>query len=346
MMGESLRAVVTGGGGFLGSRIVAMLLDEGHEVRSFSRRHYPNLAARGVDCHVGDLRDVAAVRAAVADADVVFHVAATVGLWGDWADYHSTNVVGTQNVIDACRRNGVRRLVYTSTPSVVADGRPIRNVREDTDRARKHLTHYSRTKAEAEQLVLEANGPQLATVALRPHAIWGPGDKHIFVRLIERHRSHRLRLVGRGDNLVDTTFVDNAARAHLDAAKRLAPGSAIAGRAYFISQGDPSPIRVLLNDVFRATGLPPVEKSIPFPVAYAAAWLMEKVYAVLRVREEPPLTRYSVIQFGRDHYFDISAARRDLGYIPTVGIEEGIERLRAGLSQRPTAPNGASTSEA
>jgi nucleoside-diphosphate-sugar epimerase len=336
-MGQPVRAVVTGGGGFLGSRIVAMLLDEGCVVGSFSRRAHASLAARGVVCHAGDLADAAAVRAALSDCDVVFHVAAKVGTWGDRKEYYSANVAGTRNVIDACRRNGVRKLVYTSTPSVVLDGRPVRNEREDARRPAKHLTPYSSTKAEAEGLVLEANGPELATVALRPHVIWGPGDNQVFPRLIARHRARRLRLVGRGDNLVDTTFVDNAARAHLNAARRLAPGSAIAGRAYFISQGDPRSVRSLLNEVFRAAGLPPVDKSIPFPVAYGAAWLLETAYRVLGVRDEPPLTRFSVVHMGRDHYFDISAARRDLDYAPTIGIEEGIEKLRAALSPVPAA---------
>jgi nucleoside-diphosphate-sugar epimerase len=328
-MSQPLRALVTGGGGFLGSRIASMLLEAGYSVSSFSRRSYPALAARNITCHVGNIADAGSVRTALADTDIVFHAAAKVGMWGDRHEYYVANVVGTRNVIDACRQNGVRKLVYTSTPSVIFDGRHIRNAGEGAVSSIKHLTHYGSTKAEAERLVLGANGPDLSTVALRPHAIWGPGDNQIFPRLVEQHRAKRLRLVGRGENLVDTTFVDNAARAHLNAAERLEPNGPAAGKAYFISQGDPRPVRSILNDLLRAAGLPPVEKSIPFHVAYAGAWLFEKSYRLLGVAAEPPITRFSVLHMGKDHYFDISAARRDLGYNPAIGIEEGMERLRA-----------------
>ena len=325
-MSRPLRAVVTGGGGFLGSKIASMLVSEGYSVKSFSRREYLSLAEKGIGCIIGDVADARVTLAALADADIVFHVAAKVGVWGDRREYYAANVVGTRNVIEACRRNGVRKLVYTSTPSVVFDGRSARKAREDSANCRKHFTHYSSTKAEAERLVLDANGPGLATVALRPHAIWGPGDNQLFPRLMAMHRARRLRLVGGGNNLIDTTFVDNAAQAHLDAAKRLEPGGAPAGRAYFISQGDPRPVRTILNDFLRAAGLPPVEKSIPFPVAYGAAWLVETFYGLAGIATEPPATRYSVLQLARDHYFDISAARRDLGYNPAISIEEGLKR--------------------
>ena len=335
-MSPIYRAVVTGGGGFLGSRIVSMLLDEGCAVTSFSRHHYPKLSARGVTCHVGDLADASAVSEALRKADVVFHVAANVGTWGDYAQYYATNVVGTQNVIEACKQNGVKKLVHTSTPSVIFSGRDIRNANENVPFARKHLTHYASTKAKAERIVIAANGPDLATVVLRPHVIWGPGDNLIFPRLVERHLANRLMLFGRGDNLVDTTYVDNAARAHLDASSRLAPGRPPAGCTYFISQGDPRPLRDILNELMRAAELPPVKKSIPFSVAYVAACLIETSYRMLRVTAEPPLTRYLVLKMARDHYFDITAARRDLGYNPAISIEEGMQRLRQVLSAEAT----------
>jgi 2-alkyl-3-oxoalkanoate reductase len=328
----AMRAVVTGGGGFLGSRIVSMLLDEGFSVSSFSRNEYPQLMARGVKCYAGDLADARAVRAAIADTDVVFHVAAKTGIWGSYAEYYATNVVGTHNVIEACRRHGVKKLVYTSTPSVVFSGFDMRNTSEDVPFPTKYLNHYACTKAEAERLVIAANGPALATVALRPHIIWGPGDTQLLPRLLKLHRARRLVLVGRGDNLVDTTFVDNAARAHVEAAKRLCPGGAVAGKAYFISQGDPRPMRSMLNGLLAAVGLPPVHKSIPVSAAYGAAWLLEKVYGVCGIASEPPMTLYLIHQLARDHYFDISAARRDLGYYPAVSIEEGMRRMQAAMA--------------
>ncbi len=333
-MSQTLRAMVTGGGGFLGSKIVSMLLAEGCSVRSFSRKEYPQLKAQGVVCHRGDLADLQAVSGALQDTDVVFHVAAKAGIWGDYSEYYAANVTGTRNVIEACLRNGVAKLVYTSTPSVAFDGRNVRNANEQEPLPKKYLAPYLTTKAAAERLVIQANSSTLATVSLRPHLIWGPGDTQLFPRIAERRIANRLMLVGSGDNLVDSTFIDNAARAHLDAAKRLTPGSPVVGRAYFISQGDPRPVRDLINAILETAGLPPVKRSIPLPVAYVAAWFLEAGYRMFHVANEPPVTRLSVLEMGRDHYFDISAARRDLGYHPAISIEEGLERTRSAFAGR------------
>jgi nucleoside-diphosphate-sugar epimerase len=332
-MNQTFRAVVTGGGGFLGSKIVSMLLEEGCSVGNFSRNEHPELEARGVVCHRGDLGDRRAVFDALQDADVVFHVAAKAGIWGDYSEFHAANVTGTRNVIEACQRNRVARLVYTSTPSIAFGGHDVRNANEEEPLPRKQLAPYTATKAAAERLVIEANSGALATVALRPHLIWGPGDTQLFPRIAARRRANRLMLVGSGDNLIDCTFVDNAARAHLDAAKRLKPGSPVAGRAYFISQGDPRPVRYLINALLDTASLPPVKRSIPLPVAYAAASLLEIGYKMFHVAGEPPVTRFSVLELGRDHYFDISAARRELGYHPAVSIEEGLGRMRSAFAE-------------
>ncbi len=331
-MGQTLRAVVTGGGGFLGSKIVSILLAEGHSVRSFSRNEYPELKAQAVVCHKGDLADRQAVIDAFQDTDVVFHVAAKAGIWGDYSEYYAANVTGTRNVIEACRRNGVSRLVFTSTPSVAFAGRNVRNANEDEPLPTKHLAPYIATKAAAERLVFQANSATLATVTLRPHLIWGPGDTQLFPRIAQRRLANRLMLVGSGDNLIDSTYIDNAARAHLDAAKRLGPGSPLAGRAYFISQGDPRPVRYLINALLDTAGLPPVKKSIALPVAYVSAWLLETGYKLFHVANEPAVTRLSVLEMGRHHYFDISAARRDFGYHPAITIEEGLELMRSAFA--------------
>lgn len=305
-----------------------MLLEEGWSVGSFSRSEYPQLKSKGVVCHRGDLADLQSVCDAFQDTDVVFHVAAKAGIWGKYSEYYAANVVGTRNVIEACKRKRISKLVYTSTPSVAFGRKSIRNANEEEPLPKKYLAPYLVTKAAAERLVLQVNSDALATVALRPHLIWGPGDTQLFPRIAARRAANRLMLIGSGDNLVDSTFVDNAARAHLDAAKRLKAGSPVAGRAYFISQGDPRPVRYLINALLETAGLDPVERSIPLPIAYAAAWLLEAGYKMFQVAEEPPVTRLAVLEMGRDHYFDISAARRDLGYHPVVSIEEGLERMR------------------
>jgi len=328
-----MKALVTGGGGFLGQAIVRALRKRGDAVRSFSRNSYENLKAPGVEQRNGDLADPSSVAAAVEGCDVVFHVAARPGIWGDYEEYHQTNVVGTQNVIAACRRHGVHRLVYTSSPSVVFDGRDMEGVDESVPYPADFGAHYPRTKAMAEQLVRAANDARLATVSLRPHLIWGPGDNHLLPRLVARARAGQLARIGSRANLIDTVYVDNAADAHLLAAQRLAPGSPVAGKVYFISQGEPVPLWEMVNRLLDAAGAPRVTRAMPVPLALLLAWGFETAHRLTRNPREPRLTRFVVHELSAAHWFDISAARRDLGYAPVISIAEGLERLRNHLAK-------------
>ena len=327
----AVNALVTGGSGFIGSAVVQQLRDSGAAVRSLSRRPAPELATLGVDVVRGDLADPAAVDAAVAGCDVVFHVAAKAGVAGRCADYVHSNVDGTRNVLAACRRHGVRRLVYTSTPSVVHTGAPIRGGDERLPYARRYDSPYPRTKAVAERMVLGANDAALATVALRPRLVWGPGDTQLVPRIVARARSGRLRLVGDGGALIDTTYIDDAARAHLLAADRLAPGAACAGRPYFVTSGAPLPVRDVVNRILAAAGLPPVTATVPFPVAYAAGAVVEAGFRLLRRTDDPPMTRFLARQLATTVWFNISAARHDLGYTPQVTLDEGLAALANSL---------------
>ena len=264
-----MRALVTGGGGFLGGAIVRQLLARGDTVLSFSRQSYPELNTLGVEQRLGDLADAASVADAVGGCDVVFHVAAKAGIWGPAEQFFHANVLGTRNVLAACRQHGVRRLVFTSSPSVIGSRRDIKGDNESLPYPRDYTAHYPRTKALAEAEVLAANRADLATVALRPHLIWGPGDPHLLPRLIVRAKAGRLRQVGDGTNTVDVTYIDNAAAAHLLAADRLAPGSPIAGRAYFISQGEPVPLWPFINQVLELAGVPAILRPVGEDVQHA-----------------------------------------------------------------------------
>ena len=326
-----MKALVTGGGGFLGLAIVRRLRQRGAEVRSFSRHGHGALDALSVEQRAGDLADAAAVASAMEGCDTVFHVAAKPGIWGDYEEYHRPNVVGTQNVIAACRAHGVRRLVYTSSPSVVFDGRDMEGVDESVPYPAEFEAHYPKTKAMAERLVREANDAQLATVSLRPHLIWGPGDNHLLPRLVARARAGQLARIGSRPNLIDTVHVDNAADAHLLAADRLAPASPVAGKVYFISQGEPVPMWDMVNRLLLAAGAPPVTRTVPVWLALALAWVFEAKHKVTGNPGEPRLTRFVVHELSTAHWFDISAARRDLGYSPGVSIAEGLDRLRTAL---------------
>jgi 2-alkyl-3-oxoalkanoate reductase len=326
-----MNALVTGGGGFLGGAIVRMLVARGDRVRSLSRQRYPALDALGVEQVQGDLGDAASVEAACRGCEVVFHVAAKAGIAGRYADYHRANVVGTENVLAACRQHGVVRLVFTSSPSVVFDGRDMEGVDESVPYPAHYHAAYPKTKAHAERLVLSANGPDLTTVALRPHLIWGPGDNHLVPRILARGRAGKLRKIGRRETTIDSVFIDNAAAAHLLACDRLTPGAPPAGRAYFISNGEPMPTWELVDRILAAGGLPPVTRGVPLWVAVAAGWVLERWYTMFRPDEEPPMTPFLARELATSHWFDPSAARRDLGYVPQVSIAEGLERLRASL---------------
>ena len=215
-------SIVTGGGGFLGSSLVKLLRDRGDDVIALGRNPYPQIEALGARSVVADVRNPNALDELFSDVDEVYHAAAIANIWGRWQDFYSINYEGTVNVINACRQARVPKLIYTSSPSVIFDGQSQRNVNEDAPYPKEFLADYPKTKAMAERAVLAANGVDgLHTVALRPHLIWGPGDRHLIPRLIARAKAGRLMRVGDGTNLVDTIHVDNAASAHLQAAAEL-----------------------------------------------------------------------------------------------------------------------------
>ena len=332
-----MKILVTGGGGFLGQALCRGLVERGHEVVSFNRGHYPALDTLGVRQVRGDLADRAAVLEAARGAEAIFHNAAKAGAWGGYDGYHAANVTGTDNVLAACRAHGIARLVYTSTPSVTHRAtHPVEGgTADEVPYGEGFKAPYAETKKRAEQAVLAANGADLATVALRPRLIWGPGDQQILPRLVERARQGRLRIVGGGDNLVDTTYIDNAAQAHFDAFGHLAAGAPCAGRAYFISNGEPMPMRDLLNRLLRAAGAPGVRKSLPFGAAYAIGAACEALWPLLRLEGEPPMTRFLAEQLSTAHWYDMAPATRDFGYRPRVTMDEGFRRLEAALAERP-----------
>ncbi|OJW25722.1 MAG: 3-beta hydroxysteroid dehydrogenase [Planctomycetales bacterium 71-10] len=323
--------LVTGGGGFLGSAVVAMLRDRGQPVRSLTRRRYGRLDEIGAEQIQGDVADPAVVDRAVAGCDAVFHVAAKAGLWGSREEYYRANVEGTQNVLDACRRHGVRKLVHTSSPSVVFHGTDLEGADESAPYPDHYEAAYPETKAIAEKLVLKANDASLATVVLRPHLIWGPGDNNILPRIYARARANRLFRIGRRNPLIDLTYIDNAAAAHLLAADRLDVGSPIAGKVYFIAQGEPVPLWDMVDRFLAVAGLPPVRRTVPKGLAVALGRALEAAYRTFRLPGEPRMTRFLAHELSTAHWYNLDAARRDLGYAPHIGIEEGLRRLAASL---------------
>lgn len=348
-----MHALVTGGGGFLGRYIVEALLARGDHVRSFGRRAYPELATAGVEVVRGDMRDSEALAAACVGMECVFHAAALPGIALNRDAYESVNRTGTELLVSAAWQAGVRRFVYTSSPSVVFAGADQCGVDEsapyDFGWMEANRAYYSHTKAAAERVVLAANCDEFRTCALRPHLIWGPRDTHLIPRLLARARSGRLRRVGPGTNLVDITYVENAAAAHLQAADALAaepPASSSqssgdtpraassptpAGKAYFLSQGEPVNCWQWINEILALVNLPLVQKSLSARAAARIGAACEMAYRLLGLTGEPPMTRFLAAQLSTSHWFDISAARRDFGYTPRISTTEGMQRLATWL---------------
>lgn len=340
-----MKALVTGGGGFLGKRIVEMLLERGVQVRVFGRNTYPELQRRGVECAVGDLRDPAAVTAACDGCDTVFHVAALAGIWGSGKDYFEINDTGTDHVIRGCVAKGVAQLVYTSSPSVVFGNSPISGGDEQLPYPARYLAAYPASKAAGEKRILAANGLPLAvpgpatsggtckiqylkTCALRPHLIWGPGDMHLVPRLVAAARQGKLRQVGNGRNRVDITYIDHAALAHIQAAEALRrPVTRVPGNAYFIADREPVVLWNWLQSLLNRLGLSVKRPGVPYSTAYATGALLEGVHTVLPFLGEPRMTRFVAAQLAMDHWFSHKRATHDFGYRPTILPEVGMERL-------------------
>jgi len=323
------RALVTGGGGFVGSHIVKQLLARNVEPLVIGRNPYPAIESLGVTCVIGDICDKSFMEKQVRGIDTVFHVAALAGIWGKWQDYYRINVLGTENVIQACKANNVRRMVYTSTPSVVFNGDDIINGNEKLPYATKPLCNYAKSKILAEKAVLASGSKEenFHTCAIRPHLVWGPGDPHLIPRLLDRGRKQQLRKVGTCTNIVDISYVENVAEAHILAADNLESSQTASGKAYFISQGTPVNLWQWIDELFLRMNIPEIRSQVSFRLAYSAGVFLEGWHHLFANHKEPVMTRFLAEQLAKSHYFSIELAKNDIGYRPRVSTEDGMKRL-------------------
>ena len=339
---------ITGASGFIGGKITERLLGEGRRVRVLSRRPLPQLEKLGAEVIPGDLDNIEALRRGCTGSDTVFHAAGRVGVWGSRREFFHVNVTGTQNVIAAGREAGVSRLVYTSSPSVVYTGGHLAGINESAPLCFRAPCGYPTSKAAAERAVLAAHGPRLATIALRPHLVWGPGDKNVVPRVLALARSGRLKIIGPGGNKVDVTHITNVVDAHLLAEQALCRATARTntglaaasngepgGRPYFITNGEPLVLWDWINQLLRGLGIPEIKAHVPLGAAYLAGGVLEALWRVLPLKGEPPMTRFVAKELATDHWFDISAARRDLGYNPRVMMAAGTAELIEHLKKNP-----------
>lgn len=331
-----MHILITGGGGFLGKNLCAALLAKGHQVRSVSRGEYPELVAQGVECVRGDLADDGVALSAVEGVDAIIHTAACVGVWGPYEDFYRGNVIATTNLIEAAKAKGVRALVFTSSPSVTFDGSSAVNGPQELPYPNEFLSFYPQTKAQAERLALEASDEQLKVVSLRPHLIYGPGDPHLIPRLLERARANRLKIVGKGDNVVDLTYIDNAVAAHISALDVLcsATPERCAGKPYFISDDAPVNLWQWLNALFARVGIKPVTSKVPFKIAWGAGAAAEASFKALGLSKEPPMTRFVAAQLATSHWYDMAPAHQDLDYSPPISPDQALERLVEDIKAR------------
>jgi nucleoside-diphosphate-sugar epimerase len=323
-----MKILVTGGGGFIGLALVRRLVESGFEVSSFSRNIYPEHSKLGVTSFRGDLSNPAEIEKACEGIDAVFHVAAKVVIWGKYSDFYKTNVLGTKNVINACKKQGVRKLIFTSSASVVFDGSNLRDVNESINYPKKPVSHYTATKALAEQLVLQVNSDKLKTISLRPHLVWGPGDTHLIPGILKRAKAGKLRKPGRKKFWIDTTYIDNFIDAQLLALNALDKNPDCSGKAFFITNGHPVLIWDFINFVLATAGIRPVQKTIPKNLALFIAWILEKFHQLFHPKSEPYITCFAIHELTTHHWFDISAAKNMMGYSPKINLPEGLKRLQ------------------
>ncbi len=317
------RVLVTGGGGFLGRYIIECLLAlQCNEIRSLGRSPQPELEKMGVNVFCGDIADKDTVLNVCKNCDIIFHTAAKAGIWGTHKEFYNANVIGTQNIINACNKYKIQYLINTSTPSVVCENRNIANRNEDLPYPKNYPAHYPATKAEAEKMVSNASSSELKTVSIRPHLLWGVRDAHILPTLAKRARQGRLMRVGNGQNIVDMTHIRNAAEAHINAAEALHSNPGISGKKYFISDDNPLNLWEWIDQFLIYIDAPAITKSISFSREYKIGTVMDFIFKILRIKNDPPMTRFAAVQLAYSHYFDIKAAKKELNYKPVVNYQQ------------------------
>ncbi|KDN97735.1 MULTISPECIES: NAD-dependent epimerase/dehydratase family protein [Pseudomonas] len=320
-----MRILVTGASGFIGGRFARFALEQGFDVRVNGRRAegVEHLVRRGAQFIPGDLNDPDLARRLCQGVEAVVHCAGAVGNWGRYQDFYQGNVVVTENVVEACLKEHVRRLVHLSSPSICFNGRSQLGITEEQVPRRFH-NHYGATKHLAEQKVFGAQEFGLEVLALRPHFVTGAGDVSIFPRLLQMQRKRRLAIIGNGLNKVDFTSVQNLNEALVSA---LLADEAALGQAYNISNGHPLPLWDVVNYVMRQMHLPQVTRYRSYGLAYSLAALNEGACLLWPGRPQPTLSRLGTQVMSKDFTLDISRARQLLDYRPSVSLWSALDEF-------------------
>lgn len=331
---KHMTVLVTGAGGFVGLRLVKVLSELGFKVHTLQRGIYPELNLPNVknfSASIGNKNkeNQNTIDLALNGVNAIFHVASKIGMWGEYLDYYQTNVEGTEDLVNRAKERGIKYFVYTSTPSVVFDQGDILGFDESLPYPKKHLNYYGKTKRMAEEFVLKSASMNFISAAIRPHLIFGPGDKQLIPKVIKAHQEGRLKMIGDGNNLVDVSYIDNVIDAHLKLfLQMLVDPKPVCGKAYFIGQRQPVKLWEFTNTLLSGIGLTPITKKIPVALAYGLGFIIEIIFTVLRIKKiEPPMTRFIALQLGKSHYFSHQNAINDFGYEELVTTEEGLNLL-------------------
>lgn len=317
---------MTGTGSLLLGGVASELLRRGDEVVCLQRRPAAFAGHQKVHEVLADICNADAVALAAKGCDAIIHGAARVGVVGSQKEFYDTNVHGTENILRAAEQQGISRLVFVSTPSVAHTGVSLVGAPAGQAEIGRSRSHYAESKAIAERTVLNAGNSRLAVVAIRPHLVWGPGDTQLVGRIIERAVSGRLAVVGTGNALVDSTYIDNAISAHIAALDALHVGSACDGKAYVVSNGEPRTVNELMRSMCESAGVPFEPRHLSLTLGIRLGSLVERLWPLMQ-SSEPPITRFIAEQLGTAHWFDQRVVHNDLKWAPSVTLDEGFKRL-------------------
>ena len=321
-----MKVLVTGTGSLLLGGIASELVRRGDDVVCLQRRSSAFVGHQNAHQVLADICDADAVAQAAQGCDAIIHGAARVGIVGSQKEFFDTNVTGTKNILQAAEQHSISRLVFVSTPSVAHTGDSLIGAPAGEAEIGRSRSYYAESKAIAERTVLNARNEHLAVVAIRPHLVWGPGDTQLVGRIVERAASGHLAVIGTGNALVDSTYIDNAISAHIAALDALHIGSACDGMAYVISNGEPRTVNELMRSMCGAAGIPFEPRHVSLAMGIRLGSVIERLWPLMK-SSEPPLTRFVAEQLGTAHWFDQRAVQQDLGWTPQVSLDEGFRRL-------------------
>lgn len=317
--------LVIGGGGFLGRHLVEKLLDRGYAVSVFDVRQ--TFTDDNVKFFMGDLCNKEELLPALKNVSIVFHCATPSPLSNNRALFYKVNYQGTLTIIEACKEQGVKRLVLTSSASVVYEGRDIKAGTESLPYARKPMDYYTETKILQEKAVLGSNSEGFFTVALRPHGIFGPHDPHMIPTTVRLARAGKMKyIIGNGKNLVDFTYVENVAYGHVLAAENLKPGSGVCGKAYNITNDEPIEFWTFMSQMVVGLGYTAPRYRLPFWLIYMIALIIQMFVTILRPIKaiRPTFTPMAVALAGTHHFYSCERAKKDFGYKPPVLMNDAV----------------------